>query len=134
MGRVRFLAFYRVCGLLAAAAQVLSDPASPVPMVGASGAISGVLGAYLLMYPRVRIRMLFVIVIIIRVVRLPAWLVLLYWFALQVVGALPDVAGAQQTVPATVAVMAHIGGFLAGLALGKLFARRALVDAHLTGS
>ena len=66
------------------------DPASPVPMVGASGAISGVMGAYLVLYPRVRVNMLFFFVIFIRVIPLPAWMVLLYWFFLQVVSGLPQ--------------------------------------------
>src|SRR5687768_17406445 len=68
MGPVRFLMFYILCGLAAAAAHVLIDPASPVPTVGASGAISGVLGAYLVLYPRARVNMLFFFVIIIRVI------------------------------------------------------------------
>ena len=89
MGRLRFLVFYGVCGLAAAAAQVMVDPASPVPMVGASGAISGVMGAYLVLYPRVRVRMLFIFFIFFRVIPLPAWLVLLWWFGVQVLTGLP---------------------------------------------
>jgi membrane associated rhomboid family serine protease len=77
MGRGRFLAFYLVCGLVAAAAQVLSDPASPVPMVGASGAISGVMGAYLVFHPAARVKMLFIFIIFFKVFRIPAWIVLL---------------------------------------------------------
>jgi membrane associated rhomboid family serine protease len=127
MGRLRFIAFYVVCGLVAAAAQVLIDPASPVPMVGASGAISGVMGAYVVLYPTVRVNMLFIFVVIVRIIPLPAWLVLLYWFGLQVLSALPELAGAQTTVSSGVAVMAHIGGFVAGALLVKLFENRALV-------
>ncbi|HEX7055216.1 MAG TPA: rhomboid family intramembrane serine protease [Burkholderiales bacterium] len=127
MGRVRFLVFYLLCGLIAAAAQVLLDPGSPVPMVGASGAISGVMGAYVVLYPTVRVNMLFIIFVVIRIIPLPAWLVLLYWFALQVLSALPQLAGAQGAVSSGVAVMAHIGGFVAGAALVKLFENRALV-------
>ncbi|MGE0870198.1 MAG: rhomboid family intramembrane serine protease [Kofleriaceae bacterium] len=115
MGRGRFLVFYLVCGLVAAAAQIAIDPASPIPMVGASGAISGVMGAYLRLYPRVRVNMLFIIVIFIRVIPLPAWLVLLYWIGLQVLMAFGDTAGG-------VAVMAHIGGFVAGAVLVTVFA------------
>ena len=119
MGRSRFVLFYLLCGLAAAAAQVAANPASPVPMVGASGAISGVMGAYLLLYPSARIRMLFVILI----VRVPAWLVLLYWFGLQVVAALPQLAGAQQAVESGVAVMAHVAGFITGIILVRAFVR-----------
>jgi membrane associated rhomboid family serine protease len=123
MGRGRFVVFYVLCGLAAAAAQIAVDPSSPVPLVGASGAISGVMGAYLIMYPRARVNMLFIIVIFVRVIPLPAWLVLLYWFGLQLVLALPQLAGAENAVTSGVAVVAHVGGFIAGLALVWLFRR-----------
>ena len=97
MGPGRFLVFYLLCGLVAAGAHVLVNPASPVPTVGASGAISGVMGAYLVLYPRVRVNMLFIFVIFFKVFAIPAWLVLLWWFFLQVTrrtaGALVDAAG-----------------------------------------
>ena len=131
MGRVRFLAFYLICGLVAAAAQIAADPASPVPMVGASGAISGVMAAYLVLYPTARVNMLFFFVVFARVITLPAWVVLLYWFAVQLVTAWPALAGAQATVSSGVAVMAHIGGFLAGALLVKLFQDPTLVAAKL---
>src|SRR6185369_2966299 len=83
MGRVRFLIFYLLCGLAAAAAQVAASPSSPVPMVGASGAISGVLAAYLFLYPRVRVKVLVGWFLL----SLPAYLVLLSWIALQLVNA-----------------------------------------------
>lgn len=127
MGRLRFVVFYLLCGLVAAAAQVVIDPASPVPVVGASGAISGVMGAYVVLYPRVRVNMLFIFIIIFRIIPLPAWLVLLYWFGLQVLAALPQLSGAQETVSSGVAVMAHIGGFIAGALLVKLFENPSLV-------
>ena len=127
MGRVRFVVFYLLCGLIAAAAQVAVDPASPVPVVGASGAISGVLGAYVVLYPTVRVNMLFIFIIIIRIIPLPAWLVLIYWVALQVLAALPQLSGTQQAVSSGVAVMAHVGGFVAGALLVKLFENPALV-------
>ncbi len=126
MGRLRFLVFYVVCGLAAAAAQVLVDPASPIPMVGASGAISGVMGAYLLLYPRVRVNMLFIIFIIIRIIPLPAWLVLLWWFFLQLITGLPQLN--QMDSQGGVAVWAHVGGFVAGLVLVKLFENRELTS------
>jgi membrane associated rhomboid family serine protease len=127
MGRLRFLAFYIICGLVAAAAHILVAPASPVPTVGASGAISGVLGAYLVLYPKARVNMLFFFVIIIRVIPLPAWVVLIWWFALQVLQGLPQLSPLRSDVSGGVAVWAHVGGFLAGVALVKLFEKEALV-------
>jgi membrane associated rhomboid family serine protease len=121
LGRIRFPVFYVVCGLVAAAAHLLVDPASPVPTVGASGAISGVLGAYLLLYPHARVRMLFIFVIFIQVIRVPAWMVLVWWFVLQVITGLPDLMQLNPEVSGGVAVWAHVGGFLAGVVLVKLF-------------
>ena len=120
MGRLRFLLFYLLCGLAAAAAHVLVDPASPVPTVGASGAISGVMGAYLVLYPRVRVNMLFVIFIFIQIIPVPAWAVLLWWFAVQVLSGLPQLM-AMEEVSGGVAFWAHVGGFVAGVVLIKLF-------------
>ena len=113
--------FYLLCGLAAAATQVAINPASPVPMVGASGAISGVLGAYLLLYPRVRVNVLFLLIIFVRVIQVPAWAMLLWWIGLQVLTGLPELAGGRPEASAGVAVWAHIGGFAAGLLLDKLF-------------
>jgi membrane associated rhomboid family serine protease len=127
MGPGRFLVFYILCGLAAAAAHILVDPASPVPTVGASGAISGVLGAYLVLYPRARVNMLFFFVIIIRVIPLPAWVVLIWWFALQVLQGLPQLSSLRPEVSGGVAVWAHVGGFIAGVVLIKLFENEALV-------
>jgi membrane associated rhomboid family serine protease len=121
MGAPRFLAFYLICGLAAAATHVLMQPASPVPTVGASGAISGVLGAYLILYPRVRVNMLFIFIIIIRVIPVPAWLVLIWWFAVQLITALPQLSQVNPDVSSGVAVWAHVGGFVAGMLLIKLF-------------
>ncbi len=124
MGHGRFLVFYLVTGLTAAGAHIASVPGSPVPMVGASGAISGIMGAYLLLYPRVRVHTLFIIVILIRVVRLPAWVMLGYWFLIQLAAGTVTPAG-----EAGVAFWAHIGGFVAGLVLVKPFENRQLVEA-----
>ena len=123
MGHVRFLVFYLICGLVASAAQILSQPASPVPTVGASGAISGVLGAYLVLYPRVRVRMLLLFFI----VSFPAWAVLLWWFGWQLLSALPGLMEVRPDVSSGVAVWAHIGGFVTGLILVKLFENPNLV-------
>lgn len=125
MGRGRFLVFFLLCGLTAAAVHVALQPASAIPTVGASGAVSGVMGAYLVLFPRVRVRMLFVFVILFRVVPLPAWLVLIWWFALQVLLGLVDVAVGAPNVGG-VAVWAHVGGFAAGVLLVHLFERRDL--------
>jgi membrane associated rhomboid family serine protease len=121
MGRFRFLVFYLLCGVIAAASHVVLDPASPVPTVGASGAISGVLGAYLILYPHVRVRMLFWFLFFIRIFRVPAWAVLLWWFLWQLVSGLPQLMTVNPEVSGGVAVWAHIGGFVAGVVLVKLF-------------
>jgi membrane associated rhomboid family serine protease len=127
MGRVRFLVFYLVCGLAAAAAHVAVSPASPVPTVGASGAISGILGAYLVLYPRVRVKMLFYFLIFFRVIPIQAWLVLLWWFMWQLLSGLPELSRIGSDVSGGVAVWAHVGGFVAGVVLVKLFENRRLV-------
>jgi membrane associated rhomboid family serine protease len=127
MGKVRFAIFYVLCGLAAAATHVFFQPASPVPTVGASGAISGTLGAYLLLYPKVRVRLLIWFIFLIRIVSVPAWLVLLYWFAVQVLTGLPELNRLDSEVSGGVAVWAHVGGFVAGMVLVKLFENRRLV-------
>ena len=111
-GHARFLGFYLACGALAALAQVAADPGGRVPMVGASGAIAGVLGGYLLMFPRARVDLLFWLIVVFRVVPVPAWLLLGLWFGLQVAGGMMAVADAGG-----VAYWAHAGGFAAGLVL-----------------
>jgi membrane associated rhomboid family serine protease len=128
MGHARFTVFYLVCGLIAATAQVLADPASAVPMVGASGAISGVMGAYLVLYPRVRVHTLVFLGFFITRWTLPAYVMLLYWALIQLVGSLPSLAGVE--AGGGVAFMAHLGGFAAGVLLIKLFARPEFVRRH----
>ncbi|MCG5052065.1 MAG: rhomboid family intramembrane serine protease [Myxococcales bacterium] len=124
MGRLRFVAFYLLCGLAAAAAQIAVNPASPVPMVGASGAIAGVLGAYLVLYPRVRVNILFIFFIFIRIIPLPAYLVLLWWIGFQLLAGLPQLNSMKSEISGGVAVWAHIGGFAAGVLMVKLFENR----------
>jgi membrane associated rhomboid family serine protease len=126
MTRPRFLAFYVLCGFAAAGLQVFFTPDSPIPMVGASGAISGVMGAYLLLYPRVRVFTIVPLGFLLTQVALPAWAMLLYWGALQVLGGLSSVGREGGGV----AFWAHIGGFVAGIVLVKVFARRDHVEAH----
>ena len=127
MGPVRFLGFYLLCGILAAAAHVVAAPTSPVPTVGASGAISGVMGAYLVLYTHARVNILFFLFIFIRVVPLPAWVALLWWFGWQVISGLPQLSPMRPDVSGGVAFWAHIGGFLAGMVLVKLFENPVLV-------
>jgi len=128
MGRGRFVVFYLLCGLAAAGAHVLVDPASPVPTVGASGAISGILGAYLLLYPHARVRVFWFIFI----THMPAWLVLVLWFGTQLLTGLPQLMPIARDVSGGVAVWAHVGGFVAGLALVRLFRNPALVQRRTT--
>jgi membrane associated rhomboid family serine protease len=127
MTRPRFVAFYLLCGLAAAALQVVTDPSSVVPMVGASGAISGVMGAYLVLYPRVRVYTMVPLGFFLTSIALPAWAMLIYWAFLQVVSGLTSRGGGEE---GGVAFWAHIGGFVAGVVLVKLFARRDRVIAH----
>ena len=114
LGHFRFLLFYLFCGLCAALVQVFSTPGSTVPMIGASGAVAGVLGAYLLLFPTARILTLFFIIIIVKLIRLPAIIVLGFWFFLQLMG----VMGGSVS---NVAFFAHVGGFVAGMILVKIF-------------
>jgi membrane associated rhomboid family serine protease len=129
MGPGRFLAFYLICGLAASAAHIAVAPASPIPTVGASGAISGVMGAYLLLYPRVRVNMLFIFIIFFKVIPVPAWAVLLWWFGLQLFTGLPQVLSPSPEIAGGggVAVWAHVGGFVAGMLLVRLFANPELL-------
>ena len=106
MGPARFLVFYLICGWSRRRRRSLLNPTSIAPTVGASGAISGVLGAYLLMYPKVRVHMLFIFIIFFKVFRIPAWIVLVYWFAIQVVTAYTD-ADAVERVGRRGGVGAH---------------------------
>jgi membrane associated rhomboid family serine protease len=118
-GPVKFLIFYLLCGVAAAAAQTFVNPNSIIPMVGASGAVSGVLGAYLLLYPRVRVHTLIILPIYITTVAIPAWVMLGYWIALQVLSGLVSLNELEPR--GGVAFFAHVGGFVAGLLLVKLF-------------
>jgi membrane associated rhomboid family serine protease len=120
LGHVRYLVFYLLCGLAAALAQALAAPTATVPMIGASGAISGVLGAYLVLRPRGNVRV-FVFLIFITVIHLPAYVVLGFWFIGQLLSSAASSAGEPG-----VAFGAHIGGFIAGAILVFLFRRRSV--------
>jgi membrane associated rhomboid family serine protease len=128
MTRVRFVLFYLFSGLAAAALQVVMNPGSVVPMVGASGAISGVMGGYLVLYPRVRVFAMVPIGFMLKSVALPAWMMLVYWAFLQFLSGVTTI-GAEG---GGVAFWAHIGGFAAGVILVKAFARRDHIAGHST--
>jgi membrane associated rhomboid family serine protease len=120
LGHFTFAAFYILSGLGAALLQFVAEPGSDIPMVGASGAIAGVMGAYLLMFPKARVDVLFIFIIFFRIFAIPAWIVLGLWFTMQIVGgwSMPADQGG-------VAYWAHAGGFLAGLALiARVWLRR----------
>ena len=123
MGRLKFLVFYLICGVVASFTHVMIDPGSTTPLVGASGAIAGVMAAYVLMFPRAKIRVIAVILIFIRFTYFPAFVVIGIWAVLQIV-AVPASLSAEG---GGVAYFAHIGGFVAGLVLTPLFKKRGVV-------
>ncbi|MGQ0562204.1 MAG: rhomboid family intramembrane serine protease [Gemmatimonadota bacterium] len=125
MGHLRYLAFYLIGGAVAAAAHIYMNPASLVPTVGASGAISAAMGGYLVLYPRARVHTLFFLFIFIKIIPIPAWFVLGQYLVVQLLS-----SSAAMGSSGGVAVWAHIGGFAAGVALVKLFENRVLVAAR----
>jgi membrane associated rhomboid family serine protease len=120
LGHGKYFIFYLLCGTVAAMTQVLLDPSSRVPMVGASGAIAGVMGAYLVKFPRSNVVMLFWLLFVFTF-DLPAWFMLVYWFALQLFGGVGAITVSSQ---GGTAFFAHVGGFLAGAALVNLLGTR----------
>jgi membrane associated rhomboid family serine protease len=126
MGHARFAVFYVLCGLGAAVAQILADTESGIPMVGASGAIGGVMGAYVLLYPKVNVKMLIFLGFYITTINIPAFWMLGYWFVAQLVGGVGSI-GAHG---GGVAFWAHVGGFVAGAALILPFRDPELVRRH----
>lgn len=123
MGPARYIVFYLVCGVAASLAQIVAQPASPIPTVGASGAISGIMGAYLVLYPTARVRIFFFIF----VARVHAWLVLAYWFGLQLFEGVSELGPMRPEVSSGVAVWAHVGGFVTGVILIKVFTTGSVV-------
>jgi membrane associated rhomboid family serine protease len=119
LGRVNFIIFYLVCGLSAAFTQIFFNPNSTIPMVGASGAIAGVLGAYLLLYPRARVTTVIIFGFFIRLIKIPAVVVLSFWIIYQFLYGISSLA--VKTGEGGVAWFAHIGGFIGGIILIKLF-------------
>lgn len=126
MGSLRFVVFYLLCGLGAAALQVVADPDSAIPMVGASGAIGGVMGAYVLLFPRVNVHLLIFLGFYITTIAVPAIFMLGYWLLLQLVGGFTSL-GAEG---GGVAFWAHVGGFAAGAALVYVFRDAKLLARH----
>jgi len=120
VGHARFVLFYLICGAVAALAQALPDMGSRVPMIGASGAVSGVLGAYIVLYPRANVLVLVPLIVVFQTFRVPAWIVLGMWFIGQLANSLLAAPG-----QVGVAFGAHVGGFLAGVMLIRLFVREA---------
>ena len=114
MGRVRFIIFYFACGFIAAFTHIASDPNSSVPMVGASGALGGVMGAYIILYPRARVKMLLFLLIFVTIFEVPAVLILGLWF---VVNLLAFLSQLDSTTSGGMAVWGHLGGFLSGMGL-----------------
>ncbi|MEM6825843.1 MAG: rhomboid family intramembrane serine protease [Pseudomonadota bacterium] len=112
MGHGAFLGFYLASGIGAALVQIMSEPRSPIPMIGASGAIAGVMGGYLLLFPKARVDILVILIVLIRIFPVPAWVMLGLWFALQLIGGFGSAPGTGG-----VAYWAHAGGFAVGLAL-----------------
>lgn len=131
MGRGRFLAFYLITGVIAAAAHIAVSPSSPVPTVGASGAISGIMGAYLMLYPKAPVRTYFPPIFIFRV---PAWSILILWFGSQLLSGLPQLRPFDRDVGGGVAVWAHIGGFVAGVLLIRVFRNAEYLRRRAAGS
>jgi membrane associated rhomboid family serine protease len=123
MGRPRFLLFYLLAGLISLYAQALIDTSSTVPTIGASGAIAGVLGGYALMFPRARVLTLIFIIFFVTLIEIPAVILLGVWFVLQFVPAIGQTAVTDLAGGDSVAYLAHVGGFIFGLAAIKLFVR-----------
>jgi len=115
-GPIVFIIFYPLCGIVAGLAQVVGDPASTIPMLGASGAVAGVMGAYLLMYPRAQVLTLIWIIIFVRLLWLPAYVIIIYWLILQILSQL-----GMSDNQGGVAYLAHIGGFAAGISICFLY-------------
>jgi membrane associated rhomboid family serine protease len=126
MGHVRFVLFYLLCGFAAAALQVFANPDSAIPMVGASGAIGGVMGAYIILYPRVHVHLLVILGFYVTTIAVPAVLMLGYWLLAQLIGGWTSSGGEGGGV----AFWAHVGGFVAGAILVLVFRDRRLLDRH----
>jgi membrane associated rhomboid family serine protease len=132
MGHLRYLLFYLLCGIGAGLGQVFADPTAAVPAIGASGAIAGVLGAYLILYPRASVRTVIPIIIIPWIIRIPAFVLMLFWFATQLISSALFSVSSAVGGSGGVAYMAHIAGFILGLVLVFVFrgGRRSVDVSH----
>ena len=126
MGPIRFVVFYLLCGVAAVAAQAISSPSNVIPMVGASGAIGGVMGAYVVLFPRAPVHLLVILGFFITRVVVPAFFMLGYWLLLQLVGGFFSLGVASGGT----AFWAHVGGFVAGIALVKVFCKTDRLKEH----
>ena len=129
LGRGKYLLFYLVCGVLASAAHLALNPASQVPTVGASGAIAGVMGAYMAKFPHAKIVTLIFIVVFVTTLELPAVVILIYWFVIQFFGGIGSIASSTATSGGT-AWFAHIGGFVVGYVLIRFLPTRERYRRH----
>lgn len=123
LGHFSYLTFYLICGIAAALTDIAITPSSDVPLIGASGAIAGIMGAYIVLYPRARVQTLVILIVFFTFWWLPAWVFLGYWFLIQFVATSVTAASAQHQTGG-VAFAAHVGGFIAGLILIKVFPQR----------
>jgi membrane associated rhomboid family serine protease len=123
LGHFTYLIFYLLCGIAAALTFIAINPSSTVPTIGASGAIAGIMGAYIVLYPRARVQTLVVLIVFFTFWWVPAWVFLGYWFLIQFVMT-SATAGAMNHQAGGVAFAAHVGGFVAGLVMIKLFPKR----------
>ena len=126
LGHLRYLVFYLLCGIAAGTAQAITNPGSTLPMVGASGAIAGVLGAYLIFFPTARVVTLVPVFFFLQIVEIPAVVLLVIWFGWQLLSGVATLG--QQAGMGGVAFFAHVGGFLAGMILGPVMQRPAAVS------
>ena len=124
MGHVYYLFFYLICGLISGVVQLLISPSSQLPIIGASGAVAGVMGAYLLLYPFAKVVTLFFFLFFIDIVHIPAFFFLGFWFLIQFFSGSFSLLGGSSTEGGGVAWWAHIGGFLSGVVLVMPFVRR----------
>jgi membrane associated rhomboid family serine protease len=124
VGHGRFIVFYLLCGIAAALGQVVIDPGSTLPTIGASGAIAGVMGAYMIKFPHSRILSLVTVLFFITTFEIPAWIMLIYWFVIQFFSGVGSIGFSHVSEGGGVAFFAHVGGFLAGMALIGLMAPR----------
>jgi len=119
LGHGKYLAFYLLCGIAAGMTQTFFSPGSRVPMVGASGAIAGVMGAYMIKFPHSQIRTLVILIVFITTFDVPAWVMLIYWFGIQLLNGFGTVGTSAASQGGT-AFLAHVGGFVTGMLLVNL--------------